>query len=153
MSAAGPTLDGGRFLGMAAVTRSRPEPRSARRNLLSDFDALIERTMVASSEGRDPTPFLDDAVRLARTLAGPCLSDDPDHITRAITLMSADKMAKYKDSVEERVRGGIASAISCLDALDTKKSERHAATVKYFVRSVACQCTRPGFAWSGHAVW
>jgi hypothetical protein len=140
-------------LDVATVTRSRSERREARRNLLNDFDCLIERTMVASSAGRDPQPFLDDAVRLARTLAGPCVSDDPDHVTRAITLMSAEKMGEYVDGVEERIRQGIAAAIRCLEARDSKKSERHASAVKCFVRAVACDCTRPGFSWSGRAVW
>lgn len=138
---------------MASVTRRHPPSASRSRNLLSDLDALVERTVVASEEGRDPKPFLEDAVRVARELAGPCASDDPEHITRAVTFLTADKLQEHKAMVEARVRSGLAAAIRYLDKLDVRRCEKQASAVKYFVRSVACACTRPTLSRSGRQVW
>lgn len=64
----------------AAVVRqrARPEPHVYTRNLLADFDALLERALVANADGRNPEPFLSDACRIAARLAQPC-EHRPEH--------------------------------------------------------------------------
>jgi hypothetical protein len=119
----------------ATIERSRPV-QAHQRNLLTDFDALLERAMVAAEEGREQAsgPFADEALRIAGDLT---LCGEAEH--------------QHKPLEPVVLRRFILLALAAAADAELEKAQIYARSAKGYLRGRVCQKTGPSL--SGRPVW
>lgn len=123
--------------GATTVVRKRPPVAAYLRNPIADFDSMIERALAAGEAGRDPEPFLADALRLADDVSW-CAHEGHKR-DRALDL--------------EKVRHLLELAIRAIRAIEPDKAQGYASSAKSQVRARTCACSKRDLSRSGRPVW